>query len=100
MNKLPLSILITEKADRDEENVYKYIARKFGSQYAEKFREKVIRLFKVLATHPLSGRPAKKDRTLRVFVLNRQNKIVYKATEKELVIIRILNTKTKMAKKY
>ena len=95
-----LNIVITKKADGDEELIYKYIARKFGKQYADNFRKKIIELFKALAITPLAGRFAKNNRSVRVFIFSRQNKIVYKPTVTDIIILRILNTKTKTARKY
>lgn len=42
MSAAPLNILITKKADADEEAIYKYIARKFGKIYADHFRSKIV----------------------------------------------------------
>lgn len=100
MNSAPLNILITKKADADEERIYKYIARKFGKIYADKFRTKLIELFKKLAVTPTAGRTAKADHTLRVFIFNHQNKFIYKATDADLTVIRILHAKTKKSAKY
>lgn len=100
MSHEPRKILITNKADKDEKAVYRYIEKKFGKVYADRFRDKVIELFKALAVRPHSERTAKRDRSLRVFVLNRQNKVVYKFTDSEIVFVRILSTKTKTASKY
>jgi len=95
-----LNILITQKADADEASIYQYIERRFGTIYAHKFRSKLIALFSKLAQMPTAGRAAKNDRSIRVFIFNRQNKVVYKATETEIIIIRILHAKAKMSGNY
>ena len=100
MSRPSLNILVTKKADTDEQSIYKYIDRKFGKIYADRFRLKIIDLFKRLAVTPTAGRVAKNDRSLRVFIFNRQNKVVYKTTESEIVIIRILRAKRKTAGRY
>lgn len=94
------SILVTDKADKDEQLIYGYITKTFGEIYAVKFRQKLIALFKTLAKYPFIGRVAKNDPSLRVVLFSKQNKIVYKVTEKEVVIIRLLNTKTQKASGY
>lgn len=43
MSDAPLNILITKKADANEEAVYKYIACKFGKIYADYFRARIIK---------------------------------------------------------
>lgn len=93
-------ILVTKKADADEQLIYDYITKTFGEIYALKFRQKIIGLFKVLDRYPFIGRVAKNDNSLRVVLFSKQNKIIYKVTEKEIVIIRILNTKTHTASRY
>ena len=75
--------------------IYEYITEKFGELYAQSFREKMTETFEKLIKYPLIGRVAKKDKSLRVLVPNNKNKIVYKVTEKEIIIVRILNMKTK-----
>jgi plasmid stabilization system protein ParE len=93
------SIVVTRKADKGEQLIYEYITKTFGEIYAVKFRQKLIGLFKTLSKYPFLGRVAKKDPSLRVVLFSKQNKIVYKVTETELVI-RILNTKTQKASGY
>lgn len=88
MSNLPLKTLITDKADRDEENIYQFFSERFGEQYADKFREKIIQLFKALSLHPFAGRPAKNNKSIRVFVISRQNKLAYKLTETEIIFLR------------
>lgn len=90
-------IIVTKKADNDEEITYKYISDKFGKIYAENFRNRLIELFKLLSKYPLVGRPAKNDLILRVYTFNNQNKLVYKVTATEVIIIRLLNTKKNLA---
>jgi len=46
------------------------------------------------------GRVAKKDKSLRVLIPNDKNKIVYKVTENEIIVIRILNMKSKDSSNY
>ncbi len=44
-----INIIITQKADKDELAIYKYIADdEFGEIYAKKFRKKLIDLFHAL----------------------------------------------------
>ncbi len=100
MSRPSLTIVITKSADKDETAIYKYISETFGQQYAKKFSERIIDFFRVLASHPFIGRPAKKDKRIRVFIVSKQNKLVYKPTHAEVVILRILNTRTKLAKKF
>lgn len=91
------SLTITKKADSDETAVYNYIAETFGSIYADNFRKRLIEVFNLMVRQPFIGRPAKGNTSIRVVMLNKQNKIVYKITEKEIVVLRILNTRTKLS---
>ncbi len=84
------TLVFTRKADKDEADIYKYITEKFGEIYAENFRANFIRFCHLLAKQPFIGRPAKNDATVRVFIFNRQNKVVYKVTDNGITIIRIL----------
>jgi|GEM_PF-2472651 plasmid stabilization system protein ParE len=95
-----LAVIITKKADTDEASIYNYISDTFGKQYADRFRIKIIDLFRSIALHPFIGRPAKKDPSIRVFIISKQNKLVYKPTEKEVIILRLLNTRTKISKEF
>ncbi len=79
---------------------YKYISEEFGVVYAKEFRYKLFDLFRIISTHPFIGRPAKNDQSLRVYIFSKQNKIVYKNTNEEIIIIRILNTKTALSKDF
>lgn len=92
--------MVTAKADSDEAGIHKYIAEKFGEIYADNFRKKLIVLFKLLARQPFLGRPAKIDVALRVYIFSKQNKIVYKVAENEIIILRLLHTKTNTASKF
>lgn len=93
-------VILTRRANRDEAAIYKYISRKFGESYADKFRENLLKLLHLLSQQPFIGRIAKSNATLRVYIFSKQNKIVYKRTENSLVIIRILNTKTNLSEKF
>jgi plasmid stabilization system protein ParE len=93
-------VTVTEKANQDEEKTFKYISEKFGRLYAENFRKKLIELFTLLAKQPFIGRPAKKDATLRVYIFSKQNKLIYKVIETEIVIVRLLHTNTNIASKF
>ena len=91
------SVLITKKADNDEASIYKYISSKFGESYADKFRSRILQVFRLLAQQPFVGRPAKNNPSIRVFLVSKQNKLIYKVTESEIIILRLLNTKTDYA---
>lgn len=97
MSAPSLSIIITQKADADETAIYNYISDTFGSIYADNFRKKLIEVFKLMSRQPFIGRPAKGHVSIRVFMMNKQNKIVYKITETEVVVLRILNTRTRLS---
>jgi len=90
-----LGIVVTKKADDDELAIYQYISKTFGSLYADKFRSRLIEVFTLMAKQPFIGRPAKQDKSIRVLMLSKQNKVVYKLTESQIIILRILNTKAK-----
>jgi plasmid stabilization system protein ParE len=92
-----LSIIITRKADADELAIYQFISETFGSFYADRFRKKLIALFRLMSKQPFIGRPAKQDNLVRVLMMSKQNKIVYKLTESEIIILRILNSKAKVS---
>lgn len=89
-------IIITSKANADETAIYNYISDTFGSIYADNFRKRLIEVFRLMARQPFIGRPAKGNASIRVLMMNKQNRIVYKITETEVVVLRILNTGTKM----
>ncbi|HEX8677699.1 MAG TPA: type II toxin-antitoxin system RelE/ParE family toxin [Segetibacter sp.] len=80
--------------------MYDYIMEKFGEIYADNFRQKLITFLQLLSKEPHLGRPAKKDSSLRVYIFNKQNKIVYKIKEKDVTIIRILHTNTNLASRF
>jgi len=93
-------ITFTKRADKDEINIYEYITQKFGEIYAVNFRQRLITFLKLLGKQPYIGRPAKQDNSLRVYIFNKQNKIVYKIKEQNVTIIRILHTKTNLASRF
>ena len=95
-----LKITITQNADEDEIAIHKYISEEFGEIYAKDFQYKLIDLFRIISTNPFIGWPAKNDQSLRVYIFSKQNKIVYKNTNEEIIIIRILNTKTALSKDF
>jgi plasmid stabilization system protein ParE len=80
-----LNVFITRRADKDENRIYEYISKEFGEIYAIAFREKLLHLFHTLSKHPLIGRPAKNDASLRVIIFAVQNKIVYKVPKQILL---------------
>lgn len=93
-------ILITRHADKDEQLIYDYITDTFGEVYAIRFRQKLIGLFKTLTKYPFMGRVARNDPSLRVVLLSKQNKVVYKIKETDVIILRILNSRTHLASKF
>jgi plasmid stabilization system protein ParE len=97
MSAPSLSIIITSKADADETAIYNYISETFGSIYADNFRKRLIEVLKLMSRQAFIGRPAKGNALVRVLMMSRQNKIVYKITETEIVVLRILSTRTKLS---
>jgi plasmid stabilization system protein ParE len=93
-------LTFTGKADKDEADIYKYITEKFGEIYADKFRASFVQFCHLLTKQPFIGRPAKDDALLRVFIFNKQNKVVYKVEDNGIIIIRILNTRTNLSSKF
>ena len=100
MSQPSLALLITEKANADEHAIFRYITEVFGSLYAERFRTKLIQLFQLVATQPFIGRVAKNDSYIRVLIISKQNKFIYKVTDSAIIILRILNTKTAKANRF
>ncbi|WP_207493381.1 type II toxin-antitoxin system RelE/ParE family toxin [Aridibaculum aurantiacum] len=98
MNKY--EVFTTKKAENDEAAIYHYIAATFGEIYARKFRDNLIEVFTILSKQPFIGRPAKKGQNLRVFLFSKQNKIVYKVSDTEIVILRLLNTNTNFSGRF
>ena len=94
------SLIFARKADEDEADIYKYITEQFGEIYADKFRAGFIQFCELLSKQPFIGRPSKDDASLRVFIFNKQNKVVYKVEDTGIIIIRILNTKTNLSSKF
>jgi plasmid stabilization system protein ParE len=94
------SLIFTKKADEDEAGIYKYIKEQFEEIYADKFRASFIQFCELLRKQPFIGRPAKDYASLRVFIFNKQNKVVYKVEDNGITIIRILNTKTNLSSKF
>jgi plasmid stabilization system protein ParE len=94
------TLSFTNKADKDEKNIYKHITDKFGEIYARKFRRNLIEFCHFLIRQPFIGRLSKNDETLRVFIFSKQNKIVYKVEDNNITIIRILSIKTNLSSKY
>ena len=93
-------IAFTKRADKDEIKIYEYITKKFGEIYADNFRQKLIIFLELLGKQPYIGRPAKQDNSLRVYIFNKQNKIVDNINEQNITIIRILHTKTNLASRF
>lgn len=89
-----LKVIITRAANIDDTKIYEYISDEFGELYSEKFRNKIIKLFQTLSGHPLIGRPAKIDSSVRVINMTNKNKLVYKIVNNSIVILRILHNKT------
>ena len=90
-------ITFTKRADKDELKIYGYITKKFGEIYADNFSRRLVIFLQFPGKQPYIGRPAKQENSLRVYIFNKQNKIVYKIKEQNITIIRILHTKTDLA---
>ncbi len=94
------TVQLTRKADDDEAQIYAYITERFGLVYAENFRAGFIRFCHLLTRQPFMGRPAKNDASLRVFLFEKQNKVVYKVENNHIAVLRILNTRTNLSSKF
>lgn len=62
------------------------ILKRNSEIYADRFRDKLISVFRLFATQPFLGRPAKNIAALRVYLLTKQNKIIYKVHDEEIVL--------------
>jgi len=93
-------VVITVAAAEDEAAIVSFITDRFGSSYAGKFRDELFRVLHLISRYPYIGRPAKQFTDVRVFLFNKQNKLIYKVTAEHVVILRLLNTRTDLSSRY
>ena len=90
-----MKIIWTDRADLMRIEIAKYITAKFGKTARKNFLTEVYETVLSLTTNPYMGKiePYLADRpqTYRSFVINKVNKIVYRAEEDRIVIIAIWN---------
>ena len=66
----------------------------WGKRVAGHFVKQTFELIEIISEQPKIGSLENKDRDIRGFLLSKHNRLFYRITEKELIILNIFDTRS------
>lgn len=84
---------ITQKAEKNFENIVGYLTVSFGDIVSNKFIDRTSKLCELLLMFPEMGRFEDKERGIYSFVLVKQVTVFYRFTSKQVIILKFFDTR-------
>ena|SRR5690242_17690182 len=89
---------LSEKADSDLREIYKYSYRQFGDAQAERYYESLWTCFRLIADNPHLGRPRSEFQPPARSHHHKNHVIFYDVYDDRIVIIRVLHKRMEIDK--
>lgn len=90
---MALTIRWSKRAERNFSNTLEYLENEFGENTTRVFAQKSYKLINSLSLNPNLGTLELAEKSIRGLLLSKHNKLFYKYTEKELIILNVFDTR-------
>jgi len=97
---MTFEIVFTKRAEKDFENILKYIDIKFGNKAGIRFRNLVLEFSTILESFPEIGSLEVEDKNIRGSVIHHRLKIFYRIKKQRVIILRLFDTRQNPDKKF
>lgn len=92
-------VVWTKRANAKFNTVIQYLETKWGNSVTENFVKQTYNIIDLLAEQPALGTIEIPEKEIRAFLITKHNRIFYRYTSDELVILNFFDTRQHPAKK-
>jgi plasmid stabilization system protein ParE len=87
-------VIWTTRSHKKFKNIVNYLEEVWGSKVAENFVVKTFNLIDIISEHPELGTLEHPEKRIRGFLLTRHNKLFYRVTETEIILLNFFDTRS------
>jgi plasmid stabilization system protein ParE len=88
------SIIWTKRANSKFNSIIKYLELEWGLTVTEQFVKRAYDVIELLAEYPHLGTVEHQEKSIRGFVISRQNKIFYRETDQEIILLNFFDNRS------
>ena len=97
---MTFEVVFAKRAEKDFENILKYIESKFGDQAGIHFKSLVLEFATILQSFPEIGSLEVEDKNIRGSVIHHRLKVFYRIKKRRVIILRLFDTRQNPDKKF
>ncbi len=87
-------IIWTKRANKRINQIIEYLEDEFGENTTKSFVSKTYQLIDLISQNPHLGTMENLDKNIRGFLLTKHNRVFYRVTESEIIILNFFDTRT------
>ena len=87
-------IIWTKRANKRINQIIEYLEDEFGKNTTKSFVSKTCQLIDLISQNPHLGTMENLDKNIRGFLLTKHNRVFYRVTESEIIILNFFDTRT------
>jgi plasmid stabilization system protein ParE len=88
------SIVWTKRANSSLNSIIQYIEKEWGLATTNQFVKRVYDVIELLSEYPNLGTQEHPEKPIRGFVISKQNKIFYRITKQEIIILNVFDNRS------
>jgi plasmid stabilization system protein ParE len=88
------SIVWTKRANSSLNSIIQYIEKEWGLATTNQFVKRVYDVIELLSEYPNLGTQEHQEKPIRGFVISKQNKIFYRITKQEIIILNVFDNRS------
>ena len=87
-------IVWTKRATKKFKKILEYLEFEWGSQVTKNFVTRTYTILDLIANQPEIGSLENQEKNIRGFLLTKQNRLFYRTTAKEIVMLNFFDTRS------
>lgn len=87
-------VIWTKRANIKFNHVIDYLEREWGVNVTRNFTIRVYAVINLICDHPEIGTLENPEKGIRGFLLTKHNRLFYRVTEKEIIILNLFDTRS------
>jgi plasmid stabilization system protein ParE len=92
-------IVWTKRANTNFNNVVTYLEKEWGDLVTKQFVRQTVEIIEVISDQPEIGTVENKEKNIRGFLISKHNRIFYRISKNELIILNVFDTRSGPSRK-
>jgi len=92
-------IIWTKRANNKLNQVIDYLGKEWGENVTQSFVTRVYAVVELISDYPEIGTVENSTKNIRGFLLTKHNRLFYRITEDEIIILNLFDTRSAMKRK-